>query len=310
MHWLDLVKRDPVPWLLDPTNPSVRLLTLRHVFKKPEESLEPERARLVSWTPIQSLLQHRDRVNFWGRSDNPYFGGQAGNLGTLYLLAQLGVPLFPELEPVCENLLNVGRRADGCFALEEDVGAPWLCYTGMALQTLWHFGYGDDLRARSARTALTQVILLRPELLACPIAGGSCRWGVVKALAALVRVPAGRRSADDEEAIHALSERLISHAFDFGGREADWLRPTFPRYYEADIVELCRVLAQTSCRTQHRFQELLQQMLALQTEEGRWCKTHATPVFAEERIHQPSRWLTFEAANALMMTYGDSIYAA
>ncbi len=28
MHWMDLVARDPVPWLLDPGNPSVRLQTL------------------------------------------------------------------------------------------------------------------------------------------------------------------------------------------------------------------------------------------------------------------------------------------
>ncbi len=277
MRWLDLVKRDPVPWLLDPENPSARLLTLRHLLKKPETGLPEEHARLLAWKPITTLREHWNHVNFWGRENDPYYGGAIGNFGTLYLLSQLGAPLFPEVEPVCENLLNRGRSENGRFMPEETPAAPWLCYTGMALQVMWHFGYGNDLRARSALLALEQIVLLRSEKLECPIANGICHHGLVKALAALLSIPIAQREVNEEQAIAVLGERLMNYPYDFGKHDADWLLPGFPRYYRSDLIELCHVLAQTSYRTHPRFEELLQQMLALQNAEGRWCKARPTP---------------------------------
>lgn len=312
-RWLELVKRDPVPWLLDPANPSARLLTLRHLFKRAETTLHEENARLLAWSPIALLREHWDHVNFWGREHDPYFGGALGNFGTLYLFTQIGASRFPEAEPACENLLNQGRGEDGRFATARAAtggdSVPWLCYTGMALQIMWRFGYGNDLRARSALAALLHAVLLRPEQLACPIANGACAHGLVKALAALVSMPAELRGADEEAAIAVLGESLINHLFDFSGRDADWLQPTFPRYYRSDIVELCRVVAQTDFRTHPRFQGWLYLLLSLKTEEGRWNKARPTPVLSEERLHHPSRWLTFEAIHALTLTYGDTIYA-
>ncbi len=310
MRWLDLVKRDPVPWLLDPENPSARLLTLRHLFKKPEASLEDEHARLLAWTPIMTLREHWNRVNFWGREVDPYFGGAMSNFGTLYLFTQMGVPLFPEIEPACENLLNRGRGGDGRFVLEGPRAAPWLCYTGMALQIMSHFGYGNDLRVRSAWLALLQTVLLRPELLECPIANGGCHHGLVKALAGLLSMPAEQRESNEEQAIAVVGEHLINYPYDFGKHDVEWVQPSFPRYYRSDLVELCRVLAQTPYRTHPRFQELLHRMLELQNAEGRWNKSRPTPALSEERIHQPSRWLTFEAVHTLTLTYGDDIYAS
>lgn len=309
MRWLDLVKRDPVPWLLDPVNPSVRLLTLRHLFKKPEASLAEDRARLLAWTPITTLREHWNPVNFWGREGDPYFGGAMGNFGTLYLFSQMAVPLFPEVSPACENLLDRGRSDDGRFMLEGVPTAPWLCYTGMALQIMEHFGYGNDLRARSAELALIQTILLRPEQLKCPIANGSCPHGLVKALAGLLSMPAEQRTSDEEQALAVLGEHLINYPYDFGRHDTEWLQPAFPRYYRSDLVELCHVLAQTPSRTHPRFQVLLRQMLMLQNAEGRWNKSRPTPPLSEERIHRPSRWLTFEAIHTLTLIYGDDIYA-
>ncbi len=308
-RWLDSLKRDPVPWLLDPANPSARLLTLRHLFKRPEADLHEENARLLAWSPIVMLREHWNRVNFWGREHDPYFGGALGNFGTLYLFTQMGMPRLPEVEPACENLLDQGRDEDGRFAAGSSSNASWLCYTGMALQIMWHFDYGNDLRTRSALAALLHTILLRPELLDCPIASGACAHGLVKALAALVSMPAEQRDADEEAAITVLGESLINHPFDFSGRDADWLQPTFPRYYRSDIVELCRVMAQTAFRTHPRFQGWLYLLLALQTDESRWNKARPTPALSEERLHHPSRWLTFEAVHALTLTYGDTVYA-
>ena len=281
--------------------------------------MQEETARLLAWSPIVMLREHWDRVNFWGREHDPYFGGALGNFGTLYLFTQLGMehacrPHFPEVEPACENLLDRGRGEDGRFAAGGTAAiggerAPWLCYTGMALQIMWNFGYGNDLRVRSALAALLHTVLLRPELMACPIASGACAHGLVKALAALVSIPAAQRGADEEAAIALLGESLINYPFDFSGRDAEWLQPTFPRYYRSDILELCRVVAQTTFRTHPRFQGWLHLLLSLKTDEGRWNKVRPSPALSEERLFHPSRWLTFEAVHALTLTYGDTVYA-
>jgi len=139
--------------------------------------------------------------------------------------------------------------------------------------------------------------------------GGLCRSGLVKALDALIHVPPLQRTGDNAAAIETLGEMLVMHAYDWGAQDADWLAATFPRYYDADILELCHVLAQTDYRTQPRFEELVQRMLTLQNEQGRWRKLRATPVFPIERIQHPSRWLTYEAVHTLTLTYGDTIYA-
>ncbi len=295
---------------MDPANPSARYLTLRHILRQPKAVLEAERLRILSWTPIREVIQHWNRVNFWGRATNPYYGGPVGNFGTLSLLAQVGAPHFEEIEPVCESMLAHGRRSDGRFAPEEEMEAPWLCYTGMALQALYHFGYGEDLRFQSAWQALVHTLLQRPGMLACPIAGGLCQSGMVKALGALLLFLPSERSAEDDDAIAMLSEQLLNYTYDFGGKMADWLQPAFPRYYESDIVELCHVLARSPNVHPHRFKEILQRMINLQTEEGRWRKTHVTPMLSAERIYQPSRWVTFEAIHTLILFYGDSIYAS
>ncbi len=310
MPWLDWLVRDPVPWLLDPENPSARYLTLGYILKKPYATLSEERARILNWSPIQGLFQHWNRFNFWGRVYDPYFGGSVGNFGTLYLLAQLGAPLSPELQPVCENLLDVGRRSDGRFSPQDTQAAPWLCYTGMALKVMWHFGYGEDLRTQSAWEALIQAVILRPELLSCPMVGARCRDGLVKALDALSSAPTAYiKTTEAQQAMEILVDMLSHDAYDWDRQHADWLNPTFPRYYGADIIELCRVLAQTPQYSKGQADDIIQRMLSLQTEQGRWRKMRPTPALNVERIYQPSRWLTFEAIYALTSFYGDSTYA-
>ena len=310
MSWLNFVKRDPVPWLLDPANPSARLLTLRDIFRRPEIALAREYAAVLAWEPLRALIAQAHPVNFWGRADNPTFGGPAGTLGTLYALAQLGIPAFPLAQEACENLLRHGRLPDGRFAPADSPAPPWLCYTGMALQTLWHFGFGEDPRTHSAQAALVQAVLHHPRQLECPIAGGKCPWGMVKALAGLLNTPPEQQTAEGTAAIEALAGQLLAHTFDFTGRDAAWMDFYFPRYYEADLVELCHVLAQSYGRDNPRFRRLVRQMVELQTEKGRWVQARPASrnVLPEQRNH-PSRWLTFEAVHTLILTYGGNDYA-
>ena len=310
MHWLDVVNRDPVPWLLDPSNPSARYLTLKLIFETPPSRLETEQNRILTWQPVQTLIDHWDRTNYWGRIANPYYGGSMGNFGTLYLLYQLGAPRFPKVEPVCENLLQRGRTAEGRFMPERSREAPWLCYTGMALEILTHFGYSTDTRTRSSWQVLIDSILHNPDNLTCPLADNLCQDGLVKVLKALVLRPEMERTAEERVAIDRIRQLLTQHAALLHRGERITHGIHFPRHDHTDTVELSHTLAQTRARTHPRVGELLEDLLAFQDESGRWPKQAMTPELTVERIQQPSRWLTLEAVHTVMLIYGGNAYAA
>lgn len=311
MSWLDHIHRDPVPWLLDPANPSARVLTLRHIFNRPEESLDAEYRALLAWKPVQTFLRYADPVSFWGRSENPFFGAAAGTFGILYTLAQLNLPRYDIILDACEHLLNRGRLADGRFAPDAVQPEIWLCYTGMALQLLNHFGFGDDPRVQSACFTLTQAVLQQPQQLFCPIAGSECAAGFVKALAGLESLPAAARTPDNTKAMQQLADRLLRWPFDWERRHADWLRLRFIRYYETDLLELAHVLAHSGNAEHPRLREFTLRLAAQQDDEGRWHKTRAAALEMQiERIFQPSRWLTFEAVHTMMLVYGGNAYAS
>jgi hypothetical protein len=310
MHWLDVVNRDPVPWLLDPSNPSARYLTLKLIFEAPAAKLAAEQTRILDWQPVQALIDHWDRTNYWGRLANPYYGGPMGNFGTLYLLCQLGVPRFPKVEPVCENLLQRGRSPEGYFMSETSRLAPWLCYTGMALETLIHFGYGEDARTRSSWQTLIRTILDTPDAMICPLADNLCQDGLVKVMRALLLRPEPERTTEDQAALRWVREQLTQHAALLHTRERTVKEIHFPRHDHTDIVELGHTLAQTRARTHPRVGELLEDVLTLQTQVGRWPKQAITPELNVEGIQQPSRWLTLEAVHTVMLIYGGNAYAA
>ncbi len=310
MEWLDVVARDPVPWLLDPANPSARLFTLRDIFQRPPTALDRERETVVTWAPVRALLDEADSVSFWGRTTNPYFGGPLGNFGTLYTLTQIGVPPLPLLKTAGENLLEHGRGSDGRFAPPDPTTGTWLCYTGMALQLLWDLELGEDPRTGSAARALTQAILHQPERLRCELAGEVCPWGLVKALGGLHRIPRDRRPEEVARACDLLVDRLLEYPFDFEGVNADWLQPTYPRYYESDLLELCHVLAHAGAQKRISYRRLEERLRAMQTSAGRWLKRRPAPGRLDVEARQrPSRWLTWEAIHTLAITYGNETYA-
>ncbi len=310
MGWLEVMRKDPVPWLLDPLNPSARLLTLKGIFGKQEAALQDEYRALLQWKPVADILQQFTPENFWGWRENPYHGSMAGTFGTLVLLAQLGLPLVDEIALACENVLHQGRTVDGRFKPPDLGDSMWVCYTGMALQALWHFGYGEDPRFQATLEALMAAVLRGWDGLVCASAGGLCQWGLTKALGALLCISPEQRTPRLLSAIELLIEYLITYPYDFDRRNSPWLQPTFPRYYDSDVIELAFLVAQTEYRLHPAFLRLLQRMTALQNAQGQWLKMRRTFIFALEKVNEPSRWLTFQAVHALMQVYGGNDYNA
>ena len=57
-NWKNALKADPIPWLLEPDNPSVRYWTLRDLLDRPEDDAEVQAARaaVVQSDVVQRLL--------------------------------------------------------------------------------------------------------------------------------------------------------------------------------------------------------------------------------------------------------------
>jgi len=298
-------KKDPLPWLLEPENPSARCLTLRHLLDSGERDSQVAEAQaaLPKWPPVQKILGLMDPVDFWGRADRPFYGGAMGTHATLHLLAELSMSRTPQIEAACENLFECGQHESGGFTYD---GAPegiFLCYTGNAVRTLLHFGYrATDARLEQALKYLVERSA-RPNGLTCPNSDREeCRWGVVKALGAFAALPVADRTQARMQAVERLADAVLDHKFDFEDRDAHWLNFGFPLDYQSDLVELCDVLARLDYGTDPRLERLLDLVLAAQTTDGGWIKQYGTRALQVEERGKPSKWISIRALRALKQT--------
>ena len=303
-NWHDDLKGDPLPWLLEEENPSARYLALRYLLDCDDcdSQAADAQAAIPNWPPVYDILALMDPVDFWGQAEKPFYGGAMSTHATLHLLAELGMDLTPQIEAACENLLEYGQHANGGFTYDGSTERILLCHTGNAIQTLIHFGYGDDPRTSRALDYMAERCTT-PDGLTCLYAdGGACQWGFVKALGAFAVVPAADRTPDHERAIEALTSATLTCPFDFEGQYAAWLDFGFPLDYQSDLTELCDVLARLDYGLDPCFQKLLEVMLAEQTAEGRWLKRDGTRALQVEEVGQPSKWITIRALRAIKHT--------
>lgn len=296
-----ILNGDPIPWLLEPENPSARYLTLRDLFDAGDADLPKEKAQeaILRWGPVQQMLHMMDPVHFWGRASNPFYGGAMSTHATLKLLAELGVPLTEDIRSACENLLQTGQHKSGGFTYDGTPGRRMLCYTGTSARTLIHFGYwGDERVERALEYIVTRVTT--PGGLVCPYADHRpCQWSVSKALGALAAVPAIARDDAHAEAVQALADAVLDYEFDFEGRDERWMRFGFPLDYQSELTELCDMLAQLDYGPDPRFSALLELIVAQQTEDGRWLKQYGTRALQVEKRGEPSKWVTLRVLRTL-----------
>ncbi len=310
MGWLAYLRGDPVPWLLEPANPAVRLATLRCIFRRPEAALREAVAAFFAWRPIAEVLNEAQARHGWGRRTLLFFGASVGTVGTLYGLMQLGTPSHPATQTACELLLRYGRDGRGEFAPLGGGAIPSLGYTGMALRTLLHFGFADDLRFLSSLRTLVQIVLHEEKRYRCREGDSACVPAWIKALAALNALPDALRDAQVEAARQKLADLLLDFPWELRRRDRRWRLLHYPRYDDSDLSELCRVLAPLVPPDEPRFRPLLEALIAAQSERGRWTQARIIPSrLPVEKRGRPSRWLTWEAACTLITCYGGNPYA-
>jgi hypothetical protein len=319
--WRNVPGGDPIPWLLEPDNPSVRYFTLTDILDRAASDAEVQEAKaaIVDSAVVREILAAQHPDGYWKKKGSGYFPQYKGTVWQIILLAELGVDGEGErVRRGCEQVLAGSLRSNGDFAAFSFLGwkiptpVPNTCLPGNLIRALLRFGYDGDQRVAGAMERLAERCR-DTEWICLPTKPNPCLWGVVKALSAFAELPADARSPAVKEAISDGVELFLSFRFADEGNERtmtdpNWRRFGFPLYYQSDLLEGLGVLTRLGYGSDERLQALLPLILAKQDEQGRWPLEHdgnwlGQGLVTIEKVGQPSKWVTLNALRVLKRVY-------
>jgi len=244
------MKADPIPWLLEPDNPSVRYLALRHLLDRPEDDPEVREARaaIPHSRVVERIFAHQTPGGFWGDPATPYQPKYKATYWTLMVLGHLGLTRedervqraveyifrfqqpeggFAELgeEGARQRYLYKVQKArergkeppeESAFIADQVHQATLSCLTGNVVAALFRLGYGDDPRLWRAVDWLVSIQNADGGWL-CPYWKAhvrdthSCFYGTICPLEAFAEIPEGKRLPAVQEAVARGAEFLLMH---------------------------------------------------------------------------------------------------
>ncbi len=292
------LKNDPLPWLLEPENPSVRYWTLVDILDRladDPEALEA-RAAIVQQPLVRELFALQHPEGHWGDETKPYTA--QGAVTALSLLYMLGVPPNERTTAGCDSFLRFCQHECGGFSLTKRVRSGiFPCTTGEHLAFLVYFGLGDDPRVRSAFSFLIEDMSTVEALDCGRYQHRDCLWGAIAALNGLAVLPIDIRTAESNRVVERLANTLLDAKFDFAGEHKRWLTFGVPRSW--DLLSALKALAAHGYARDPRFTPLLELFLDRQDEHGRWLCGSVSRTWPIEKRNQPSKWVTLDALRML-----------
>lgn len=336
MSWKNQLRKDSLPWLLEPENSGVRYLVLRDLLELPPDDKKLKSARKAAHKegPIAEVLSHMEKEGYWVKPGPGYSPKYSSTVWSIILLAQLGASIHQDkrIEQACKYLVDHALAESGQFTMIAS-GAPSGtadCIQGNLLWSLVEVGY-DDPRLQSAyewmaRTVTGDGIAPAHEKNA-PVryyARGKCgptfacgannklpcAWGGVKVMMAFSRLSVNQRTP--------LIEKAITHGADFffsvdpataayptGYAEkpsGNWWKFGFPVFYVSDLLQIAEALVSLGYGNDPRLTGVLTVIREKQDHEGRWPLeydyTGKTWIdFGKKK--QPNKWVTLRALRVL-----------
>jgi hypothetical protein len=297
--WSTHLTADPIPWLLEPENPSVRYWTLVDLLDQPTDDPKAQDARVaIANEPLVEEIFASQHLNgHWGDDETKPYTAQGG-VGVLGVLHMLGVNPDERTAAGCDSLLRFCQNESGGLSLRKTQRSGiFPCTTGEHLPTLVYFGLGDDLRVRRA-FAFAVEDMARPDALDCGrYQHQDCLWGAIAALKGLDVLPHDMRSPASEGVVRRLADALLEADYDFEGEHKRWLTFGVPRMW--DLLSALQALAAHGYAHDPRFTPLLERFLAHQDDAGRWPCGSVSRTWPLERRNLPSKWVTLDALRLL-----------
>jgi len=299
MNRLDKLRGDPLPWLLEPDNPSVRYWTLTDLLDRPADDpqVQDAKAAIAKQPLVEEIFASQHPNGHWGDDQTKPYTAQ-GTLGVLGVLHMLGAQPDEQTAAGCDSLLRFSQNESGGLSLSKTQrSGVFPCTTGEHLSTLVYFGMGDDPRVRRAFAFVVED-MARPDALDCGrYQHQDCLWGAIAALNGLAVLPDDMYSTQSEQVVHRLVDALLDADYDFEGEHKRWLTFGVPRMW--DLLSALRTLAAHGYAHDPRFTPLLDLVLAGQDEAGRWPCGSVSRTWPLERRNRPSKWVTLDALRLL-----------
>ncbi len=306
MSWRALLKGDPVPWLLEKSDPAVRAQTLRSLLDKGprDPELRDAQQRAMNAPPIATILRRQKPdaswpgANLWGPK---YEATHWTNL----LLAEYGVdPGDPRVRRAARYVLeelNRPGRGGMDWVFNKDHGAS--CLIGSIVRYVAMAGYGNDERLEP----LVQRLVRDSKKFdaACWINGEQpCAWGYARLIWGLAALPESAHTREVERTLRRGVEFLLSYKVERGRYPTDtapsylWRQLSFPLFYQADILFVLRALDAAGAIDDDRAQPAIGWLLARQDERGRWGGRSPYAARMPSRV-DASKWVTLQACTIL-----------
>jgi len=295
---------NPLPWLLGPDNPSVRLFALRDLLDRHVTDVEVTRAQaaIMRCQPVRAILDKFSAPHYWDHSDDEHV-----RMHTVWvrLLAELGAdPGHPLVRKACKFVLHKMQRNDGAFPSKHPVYSGLrTCTQGLVTEALLLLSLTPDSCLEQAiefATSMEYKCLYNADL--------PCAWGVVKLLRLMAAIPSHQRGSMVTAAIKRGVDFLLSYDLvqaNYPCSEAvseEWFKFGFPRGYQSDILETLETLTRLGCSYDPRLEAAVALVLSKQRPDGRWRSEFVSPRAQELGIDQegePSKWITLRALRVL-----------
>jgi hypothetical protein len=335
-NWQKRLNGDPLPWLLDPDNPSVRYWTLVDILDRPADDPEVQAARaaIADQPLVKELFNLQHPEGYWGDDETKPYTAQ-GAVAALTLLCMLGVPPDSRTAAGCDSFLRFCQNECGGFSLtKKQRSGIFPCTTGEHLPFLMYFGFGDDPRVAAAFAFLIEDMSTDEALDCGRYQHQDCLWGAISALNGLAVLPADEsllrrawlrqarlrqaqpsaeqaqqplqqdqppvqqaQQAQYERTVQRLADALLDARYDFEGEHKRWLTFGVPRAW--DLLSALKALAAHGYAGDARFAPLLELMLNRQDGQGRWLCGSVSRTWPLEKRNQPSKWVTLDALRVL-----------
>jgi hypothetical protein len=229
-------------WLLEPSQPSIRYLTLTRLLGKPGTSAEVREARkrIPNDPWVASILARRDPAGWWERDRNWLEPRFLGTNWSMLALADLGATReIPAVKSSSEFWMSSSPLQGGGVG-GFGKGKGHLCYTGNMARALIQLGFGDDPRVRKTMDWLVRV--------AHPKGGWSCRMDrnglcagrtldAWEALAAFAVYPRSKWTPSMKECVERGAEFYLERELHRQGDPYEpWFRFHWPIHYYYDLL--------------------------------------------------------------------------
>jgi hypothetical protein len=332
-NWKSYLNSDPIEWLLEESNPSVRYFTLMDIMDQDEKNSEVIKSKenIMMEGIVPNLLSRQKEGGYWVDRENFYVHTKyKGTVWSFITLAELNADgRDNQIKKTCKYILNISQdRESGGFCsygnekdggLHENINP---CLTGNMIWALIRFGFMEDPRIQHGIEFILKYQRFDDGIKGFPKGWPyekkkkcwgkhTCHMSVVKSLKALAEIPPDKRSEDvndfiDEAAEYMLNHNIYkqSHNLDLIAKQ-EWAQFGFPLMWKIDALDVLDLLLKLGYKDE-RMQDAIDLVISKQKKNGRWIleKSFNTRMQVKiEQLRKESKWVTLFALRALKRFY-------